>query len=279
MKLISWNIAQRKEAWRRLIDTDADVALLQEAREPPPDVASRIQVDGEPWRTCGRGAIRPWRAAVVQLTNRVQVDWLTPIPLEEAGAGDLAVSRRGTLAAAKVTESGGPPCTLVSLYALWEKPHRSTGSGWIFADASAHRLVSDLAVLIGRQSGHSVIAAGDLNILRGYGEHGSEYWAGRYDTVFKRMEAMGMPFVGPHYPNGRRAEPWPSELPAESNNVPTYHTNRMNPAQAERQLDFVFASADLVKWLHVRALNEPSEWGPSDHCRVQVELRGGIGCV
>lgn len=273
MKLISWNIAHREEAWRRLLDTDADVALLQEATEPPPDVASRIEVDAEQWHTCGAGAARPWRAAVVRLTNRVRVDWLTPISIEQAVAGDLAVSRRGTLATAEVTEPGGMRCTVVSMYGLWEKPHRSTGSRWIYADASVHRLISDLTVLIGQQSSHRIIAAGDLNILYGYGEGRSEYWAARYDTVFKRMEAMGVPFVGPQAPNGRRAEPWPAELPAESNNVPTYHTTRMTPAQATRQLDFVFASTDLVGRIHVRALNEPSDWGPSDHCQVWIELR------
>lgn len=273
MKLVSWNIAHRDEAWRRLLDTDADVALLQEATEPPPDVASKIEIDGEPWKTFGVDDSRPWRAAVVRLSNRVQVNWLKPIPIEQAANGDFAVSRRGTLAAAEVTETRGACCHVVSMYGCWEKPHRSTGSDWIYADASVHRLVSDLAVLIGRQSGHRIIAAGDLNILYGYGEGGSAFWARRYDTVFKRMEAMGIPFVGPQAPNGRHAEPWPTELPVESNNVPTYYTTRMTPAQAMRQLDFVFASTSLLERIHLRALNEPDEWGPSDHCRVWIELR------
>jgi hypothetical protein len=47
----------------------------------------------------------------------------------------------------------------------------------------------------------------------------------------------------------------------------------MTPTTAERQLDFVFASTDLAGRVHVRALNEPDEWGPSDHCRVWIELR------
>ena len=149
MKLISWNIARRQEAWRHLLDTDADIALLQEATEPPPDIASKIEVDTEPWQTCGADALRPWRTAVVRLTKRVSVNWLTPISLEQAVTGELAVSRRGTLAAAEVADPGGVRCTVVSMYALWEKPHQSTYSGWIYADASAHRVVSDLAVLIG----------------------------------------------------------------------------------------------------------------------------------
>ena len=28
------------------------------------------------------------------------------------------------------------------------------------------------------QGGHKIIAAGDLNILKGYGEYGNRYWAG-----------------------------------------------------------------------------------------------------
>jgi hypothetical protein len=272
MKLISWNIAQRKEVWRRLLDTDADVALLQEAAEPPPDVASRVEVDSEPWKTFGADATRRWRAAVVRLTDRVTVNWLTPISIEQAATGDLAVSRRGTLAAAEVVEPGGTSCTVVSMYGLWERPHQRTGSGWIYADASVHRLISDLSVLIGKQNGHRIVAAGDLNILYGYGEHGNKYWAARYDTIFSRMKAMDLPFVGPQAPNGRRAEPWPDELPPDSENVPTYHTRRMTPVQAERQPDFVFASTTLAERINVIALNEPGDWGPSDHCRVMIEL-------
>ena len=35
---MSWNIDKRHEAWRQLIQMDADVALLQEATPPPDDV-------------------------------------------------------------------------------------------------------------------------------------------------------------------------------------------------------------------------------------------------
>ena len=31
LKLITWNIARRDAPWRFLLDTDADIALLQEA--------------------------------------------------------------------------------------------------------------------------------------------------------------------------------------------------------------------------------------------------------
>ena len=59
---------------------------------------------------------------------------------------------------------------------------------------------------------------------------------------------------------------------SDSKNVPTYHTIRQSPATAKRQLDFVFASRDLADSIHVRALNEPDQWGPSDHCIIEVEV-------
>ena len=147
-----------------------------------------------------------------------------------------------------------------------------TGSRRIFSDASAHRVVSDLSVLVGRESGHRILAAGDLNILHGHGERGSSYWASRYRTVFDRMEALGLPFVGPQAPHGRQADPWPRELPRDSKNVPTYHSNRQTPDTATRQLDFVFASRELEGSVRVWALNEPDQWGASDHCRLEIEV-------
>ena len=116
---------------------------------------------------------------------------------------------------------------IVSMYAPWTRPiYASTGSGWIVSDASAHRAVSDLSAFIGSQHGHRIIAAGDLNILHGHGEHDSVYWAGRYGTVFSKMDALGLSFAGPQAPHGRQADPWPDELPPDSNNIPTYHSVR-----------------------------------------------------
>ena len=40
--IVSWNIAKRHEPWRQLLQMDADIALLQEAGNPPPDVADRV---------------------------------------------------------------------------------------------------------------------------------------------------------------------------------------------------------------------------------------------
>lgn len=273
VKLVAWNIAHRTEPWRQLVESEADIALLQEAAEPPTDIAERVGVDSASWETQGAGLSRPaWRTAVVRLSGDVTVDWLETKSLDEAGREELAVSRLGTVAAAVVSAPSIEPFVAVSMYSLWERVHGSAGVGWIYADASAHRLVSDVAALIGTQTGHRILAAGDLNILYGQGDHGSLYWASRYATVFARMSALGFEFVGPQAPAGRRAHPWPRELPVASGNVPTYYHSRQNPTTATRQLDFVFASKGLAKQVRARALNDVHEWGPSDHCRIEIVI-------
>ena len=274
IRIVSWNIAQRTEPWYELLDMGADIALLQEAAEPPADVMARIKVDAEPWTTAGdqSGGTRKWRTAVVGLTDRVEVEWMRFGQVGQGRPGELAVSRHGTLAAAAVSAPGHEPFFVASMYAAWEKPQGLVQSVWIYADASAHRLISDLSAFIGTQVGHRILAAGDLNILHGHGEHRSRYWAARYESVFSRMEALNLPFVGPQAPNGRQADPWPAELPCDSRNVPTYRRNRHDPATATRQLDFVFASRGFADSVAVRALNEPEHWGPSDHCRLEIEV-------
>lgn len=272
LKLLSWNIGHKSEVWRNVVDSDADVALLQEACEPLSDIASRFDVGAEPWRT-DAVAGRPWRTAVVKLSSRVRLDRIPSLPIAQAASCDLAVSRLGTMTAAHVEEADtGEKYTLVSMYAAWERPHTSAESSWIYADASAHRLVSDLSVLVGQEEGHRVVAAGDLNILYGHGENGNSYWAARYRTIFDRFGMVGLHFVGPQYPDGRQAAPWPNELPRESLNVPTFHTNRQTPTSATRQLDFVFASKDIAPNVKTRALNLPEEWGSSDHCRIRIDI-------
>ena len=176
----------------------------------PTDLQTVPQRDAS-WTTAGGS--RHFCTSVARLNDRVRMDPIVGIPLGEAAEGQFAVSRLGTLAGADITLDGEEPVTVVSLYAPWERPR---DGGWIVADASAHRLVSDVCLFIESQSGHRVIAAGDLNILFGYGDDGSPYWRERYGCVFSRMAAIGLSLVGPQYPNGNQADPWPAELPVGS---------------------------------------------------------------
>jgi exonuclease III len=267
MKIVSWNINQKPEAWELLRWSNYDIALLQEAKQPPEDFLAASDISPGDWRTAGT-ARRDWRTAIVKLSDRVEVEWISTKPLDQASNEDLAVSRMGTIAGARVTQEGHKPVFLFSCYSIWENHYKSSE---IFADASAHRIASDLSSFIARD--HHILAAGDFNILNRYGEHGSEGWAKRYASVFGRFEAIGLPFAGPQSPDGRQADPWPDELPENSKDVPTYyHTRQKSPAGATRQLDFVFCSPQLNKHLKTAALNAVNDWGPSDHCRIDINL-------
>lgn len=278
LRILSWNMAHRDDSWRKLVEYGYDVALVQEASEPPADVAARVHVDSQEWRLGGAGVgPRLWRSAVVGLSDRVDVQHLRSMPVDDADWNAIPVSRSGTLAAAHVTvRATGAKYLVASLYGAWESPRFSLqAKPWIFADASVHRLISDSSAVVATQDQHRIIAAGDLNLLRGYGENGSVYWRDRYATVFARMETLGIPFVGPELPEGSipRA-PVPRERPVDNRTVPTFRARNSDPTSATRQLDFVFASRGLLPSLRVTALESPDEWGPSDHCRVDIEVGG-----
>jgi len=268
IRLVSWNMARRRAPWTWLDALGADVALLQEAGRPASEWA--LATNDEPadaWETALVGGRGKWRTAIVRLTDRVELRPRATVTLEtSASVDDWVVSRAGSIAAADVIIDGAVVLTAVSVYAAWETTARE-----IYADGSAHRILSDLSALMPKPN-HQLLVAGDWNILRGYGEFGNPYWRSRYDTVFQRAEALGLQFVGPQYPNGRQADPWPTELPHDSLCVPTFHHSRQKPATATRQLDFVFASTPLAHRVEVRALNTAEEWGPSDHCRVLIDV-------
>lgn len=272
-RIVSWNIARRQEPWAELAKDEAlDVALLQEASPPqtrPSNLAGTTPDQAESWRMAGYD--EDLCAAVAWFRSRVRVEPLALQGAEGTEPGKLRSSRAGTFAAADL-HLDAEVITVVSMYGAWEQRLRHDSG--IFADASVHRVLSDLAPLVyGAKNDRPMIVAGDLNIYRGYGEPTRhDYWKARYDSVFSRFEAMGLPFVGPRRPDGRPADPRPELIPEGADNVPTYHTKQRGPGTAEHQLDFVFASRALHDRLKVRALNEPDEWGPSDHCRILIEL-------
>lgn len=76
LKLISWNIARRREAWEALLSSDADIGIIQEANMPPKDLINIGQVDDAPWETVGADVpnTRNWRTAIVKISSHVNVE-------------------------------------------------------------------------------------------------------------------------------------------------------------------------------------------------------------
>ena len=288
--VVSWNIAKRKEPWRQLVQMDADVALLQEAGRVPPDVVGAIDAgpvehwDSHVWNSNwyeGRfpTLVDRW-PMVVKLSDRVEVEWFRQVsPVSETDDDEVAVSGIGTIAAARVSSAEAAPFIVVSMYARWLKPHRSAGSKWRvgYSDASAHRIISDLSAFIGSTDPgtHRILAAGDLNMIYGATDANRYALPARDRTVTDRMAALGLEFLGPQVPEGRRASPTPHGLPADTQNVPTYHAPQRTPASAQDQLDYVFASCGFHESVTVRAMNSVDEWGASDHCRLLIQIATG----
>ena len=286
--VLSWNIAKRSEPWRQLLQMDADIALLQEAVQPPPDVADKVDTgpvehwDSHVWNSRWyEGRVEKlydrW-PMVVKLSDRVEVEWFKQVsPIGWTEQDEIAVSGIGTIAAARVIPRDAPPFIVVSMYGRWIGSHPSVKKAWSFgyADASVHRIISDLSAFIGHENPqtHRIVAAGDLNIVHGYGDGGSPYWEARYRSVFERMAAVGLEFMGPQAPNGRQAETPAIGEPADSRNVVTYFLPGKNPETASNnQLDYVFASRGFHKSITVQAMNAAEEWGASDHCRLLIRI-------
>ena len=290
-RVVSWNVAKRHAPWRELVEMDVDVALLQEAGNYPTDVADRVDTgpseswDSHRWNSDWWQGRFPrlfdrW-TKIVKLSDRVDVEWFRQVsPIGWVNDDEIAVSGIGTIAAARVAPATAEPFVVMSMYARWAGPHPTTNSSWKvgYSDGSAHRIISDLSAFIGdtRPSTHRILAAGDLNMI--YGET-NEPWqslGSRTQTVIDRMDALGFEFLGPQAPDGgRQAEPTPAGLPSDTRNVPTYHSTQQTPATATNQIDYVFASRGFHEQISVWALNGPDEWGPSDHCRILIEIEDG----
>ena len=100
----------------------------------------------------------------------------------------------------------------------------------------------------------------------------SDPFTPRAQTVFDRMSALGLEYLGPRYPNGRKANPVPKNLTEDYLDVPTYYSIAMTPETAQLQLDHVFASCGLADGITTRAMNGVEDWGPSDHCRIIINV-------
>ena len=278
IRVVSWNVGKRSEPWRELDRMaragEVDLALLQEAGRPPGDVVGRIEYEDQVlWN---RMLYDRW-PVIVKLSDRVIIEPYRQVPpISDPGGDSIGVSGIGTIAVARVIprDSEAEAFLAVSMYAAWLDPHPSVKTSWndTYADASAHRILSDLSAFISptNRTKHRILAAGDLNMF--YGATGSRLsMPERERTVWGRMEAFGLVFLGPQAPDGRSAESSPDDVPQDTKNVPTFYRSG-GPRAAVNQLDYAFASRGFHKGVSVRAMNDAAEWGPSDHCRVMIEV-------
>ncbi len=279
IRVVSWNIDKRRAPWFALAEMarrgEADLALLQEAGNPPGEIAYELRYENDALEPT---TFRDW-PLVVQLSDRVEVEWFRQVPAKGWWREDreIEVSGIGTMAVARVVPRGREEEAFlaVSMYARWTRAHPiyTTKEPGRHADISVHRILSDLQSFMEYldPSRYPMLAAGDLNLCYGATE---APWYARKRVVWDRFAALGLEFLGPQLPNGRAASSTPPDSPEDTRDVPTHHPKRQTPAEANKQLDYAFASRGLHDAITVRALNGVEEWGPSDHCRLLIEIRG-----
>jgi hypothetical protein len=268
---------------------DADVALLQEVGSGLAKKITGVYTgprehwDSHVWNSCWykdkwRKLFDRW-PIVVKLSDRVKVNWFKQVsPVGGTTRDEIAVSGIGTIAAARIVPQDSQPFIAVSMYARWITPHPSAKNEFKvgFSDGSAHRIISDLSAFIGSMdpNTHRILVAGDLNMYYGMVDAVAGGFAVRERTVWDRMNAIGLEFLGPQFPNGRQAVPTPTPkcLPPDTKNVPTYCPSGTPREKAADQLDYVFASRGFHKGINVQALNDVECWGASDHCRLLIDV-------
>lgn len=278
IRLVSWNIAKRRRAVDWLLEMDLDAALLQEChRGLLEDAAAKGRLEFSPYPPLGEAHYDRW-PMIVRLSDRIGVDWFRQtVPEYSVKEDEMSVGGIGVLEVARLSPvDGTPPFVAASIYGRWMQPHPTTNSRWGvgYQDGSVHAAITDLSAFIGHKSPatHRILASGDFNTIRGATENNPLALPARDRTIFDRMDALGLECLGPDDPAGRQADPVPSGLSADTKNVPTYHSTRQSPKTAANQLDYVFASRGFHRGIRVRALNEVAEWGPSDHCRLVIEV-------
>ena len=295
VRIVCWNINRSADACAELEKMDADVALLQEVGKGAARRLAEMTGNGRIWNWDLSDA---W-PAVVRLSDRVKVDAFAPIALESGGLEQdtIGMSDQRTLAAARVTplrsgkRSSGRPFFVFSMYARWldthpwaqhETPERGGRPFRIYSDASAHRIISDLSTFIGHTnpSAHRMLVAGDLNTIYGAMANNRLEKPARARTIFDRMQALGLELKGPRWPEAdRQADPLPQGLPRDTSNVPTYLSAPQRRRMREEgilsgnQLDYVFASQGFQDRVRVYAMNDEVGFGPSDHCRIRIEVQ------
>ncbi len=279
IKIVSWNIAKRPQPWHELVEMAAqgavDVALLQEAGRPPGDLTHFLHYEDDVF--WNRNLYDRW-CVVVPMSDRIKIEPLRQVPpTREVGDHEIGVSGIGLIAAAKVTPRENPQDAFVaiSMHSHLMKPHPSTKSTWQVgaSDVSAHRILSDLSAFIGGRDpeSHRILVAGDMNMM--YGATGYQFsLPERERSVWQRFEGLGLELLGPQIPDGQPVVVNQPDVPADTRNTPTFHSRKQSPNEANRQLDYAFASRGFHKEISVRALNDAGEWGSSDHCRLMIEV-------
>ena len=225
----------KRKSWRYLLDhhRDYDFAFVQEACTPPPFVPKDAPDWDIPFEVWEQKP-KKYRQEIVRISNRWSFERLDRDEISEAALDGerLAIPR---FRAAGVAQSPGErPICLVCVV---------SGEPATVRLPATVRAIRAVLHERGFDEDTSMIVAGDLtNDIH------------RTSTPFAELEQMGLIRIGPEGVN------FYSILHKEG------------PPEARLLLNHAFVTEDLIERTRATALNHPREWGPSDHCRVLIEV-------
>ena len=255
MKIVSWNMQNKRDSWKFLVEQhqDYDFAFVGEACVPPPSVrriadASGWSIPYETWNLQPGEKRKKYRQEVLDIRGGRLLDRLDRHEVVEAANPSL-------------------PPKHDQIFRRWHRVAIVTNGDeqyCLVCVVSGHSQAQSLPLLIGgvrttlARHGYDpvipTIVAGDLTTNEQ-----------KSPEMFARMSEIGLPWAGPDgasyiHVSGRK----PHE--------------REEPESATRRLNHAFVSRDLHDRVVVTALNNPDEtssefWGPSDHCRISIEVR------
>ena len=254
MKIVSWNMQNKKESWRFLVDQhqDYDFAFVSEACVPPQN-ARRIADDNDwdipydTWDLQPGEKRKKYRQEVLGIREGWQLVRLDRDEVVEAASSSL-------------------PPKHDQIFRRWHRVAIASNADeqyCLVCVVSGHGQAQSLPLLIAgvraalRRRSYDptipIIIAGDLTTNEQ-----------KSPEMFARMSEMGLPWAGPcgaNYIHISGLKPH----------------QRETPETAHRRLNHVFVSEGLVDRASVTALNKadknlPDYWGPSDHCRILIEI-------
>ncbi|MDE2744505.1 MAG: hypothetical protein OXI41_00795 [Chloroflexota bacterium] len=254
MRIVAWNMQNKRQSWRFLVNRhqDFDFAFVGEACVPPLDAkrvadTAKWNIPYETWELQPGEQRKQYRQEVLGIRAGWSIERLDRHEVVEAASPSLPpkhdrIFRRWHRVA--VVSKADEQCCLVCV-------------------VSGHGQVQSLPLLIGgvrtalEKQGHDpampTIVAGDLTTNEHYSPE-----------MFARMSEIGLPWAGPSGANYIHV-------------VGRNRHQRETPESAHRRLNHVFVSAELADRVIVTALNDPCEdsdayWGPSDHCRILIDV-------
>jgi len=276
VRIATWNMdhwkrsaALRKEAWDFLVtQVRPDIALLQET--VPVDVDDHVvfRSGGLLDERVSPPKERGWGSAVVSFGPRIRAIERAMSPFSREPV-PLLRTYPGSVAIAQVV--GDDPLVVVSAYGVIDRG---------YADATVHRILSDLTPLLDEQRAARVIIAGDLNITTQWSAKHKGVLRGRHveclrrdANLIDRFSALGLHNVverqGPNPLEGCECT-----LGAECRHV---QTQRHEASVFPWQNDYVFVTEDLLAQKPtVEVFDHDSAWRLSSHCPIVVNFPGDL---